>query len=468
MAPAGRPRLTVTGLGPGGIGQITDDTRAAIAAADRCFLRTTRHPSSTLAPAGAESFDDVYDGAEDLATVYRTIADRLVAEASAGGDVCYVVPGSPLVLERSVAHLRADDRIDVDLVPSMSFLDVTWARLGIDPVEERVRLVDGHVFADAAAGESGPLLVAHAHAPWVLSDIKLAIDAGPEQKVVVLQGLGTPDERIEEVAWPDLDRSVVPDHLTSLYLPEVTAPVAGALHRSVELMRRLRAECPWDAEQTHESLRPYLLEESHEVLEALDALAALGDDDRGSDAEAAAMELLEEELGDLWFQVLFHAELAAEAGWFTVADVATTLHDKLVGRHPHVFGDVVADDAATVAGNWERIKKDEKGRESLLDGIPASLPSLARAQKMARRVERGASGGAEVLPPDAELWDRLGGTPAALDDAEVGRRLLALTELARRSGVDAELALRGAAVEAAQRFRVAEQAGAITPAWILG
>ncbi|MGH1504899.1 MAG: MazG nucleotide pyrophosphohydrolase domain-containing protein [Acidimicrobiales bacterium] len=462
-----RPRLTVAGLGPGGVGQITDDTRRAMERAGRCFLRTRRHPSAASAPATAEAFDHVYDDADDLASVYRTIADRLVAATESGDDVCYVVPGSPLVLERSVAHLRADDRIDVDLVPSMSFLDVAWARLAIDPVEAGVRLIDGHVFAEAAAGDSGPLLVAHAHAPWVLSDIKLAIDAGPEQRVVVLQGLGTDDERIEEVAWPDLDRSFEPDHLTSLYLPEVTAPVAGALHRSVELMRRLRAECPWDAEQTHTSLRPYLLEESHEVLEALDAIATLDPSDAGGDAEAEAMELLEEELGDLWFQVLFHAELASEAGWFTVADVASTLHDKLVGRHPHVFGDTVADDAATVAGNWERIKKDEKGRSSLLDGIPASLPALARAQKLARRVERGVDGD-DALPSDDALWAALGGRPSALDEREVGRRLTALAELARRADVDAEQALRTMSAEATARFVAAEAAGTVGSSWILG
>ncbi len=293
-------------------------------ASDRFFfgLPATRQPSFA---GDAPTFDPIYDRGDDLASVYRSIADALVQAAEQHGEVVYAVPGSPLVLERSVRHLvdRAADganRLEVQLFPAVSFLDAVWARLSIDPVEASVRLIDGHTFSRDAAGERGPLLVAHAHAPWVLSDIKLSMDAGPDQRVVVLKAVGTPEESIVEIGWPDLDRMVVPDHLTSLYLPEVHAPVAVELQRSVELMSRLRAECPWDQAQTHASLRSHLVEETYEVLEVLDTIVA---------AEAAGLEpgyddyaLLEEELGDLWFQILFHAELASEAGQFSIADVA--------------------------------------------------------------------------------------------------------------------------------------------------
>ncbi|MEZ5226825.1 MAG: MazG nucleotide pyrophosphohydrolase domain-containing protein [Acidimicrobiales bacterium] len=131
------------------------------------------------------------------------------------------------------------------------------------------------------------------------------------------------------------------------------------------VVHRLRQDCPWDQDQTHASLRKYLVEESYEVLDAIDQLVDADDDD-----VSAAYADLEEELGDLLFQVLFHAELAAEAGEFGIADVARTMHDKLVGRHPHVFGDVVANDAAAVVANWEAIKKVEKQRSSIMDGIP--------------------------------------------------------------------------------------------------
>ena len=199
----------------------------------------------------------------------------------------------------------------------------------------------------------------------MLSDIKLAFEE-PPATAIILQRLGLPDERIVEVAWADLDRELEADHLTSLYLPEVAEPVAHEFARFDELVRTLRDECPWDRKQTHASLRRHLLEETHEVLEVLDARAALADTEPDPDLD----DHLAEELGDLLYQIYFHARLASERGSFTVADVARGVHDKLVIRHPHVFGDVEADDAETAVSTWEEIKAQEKQRDSVLDGIP--------------------------------------------------------------------------------------------------
>lgn len=456
------PRLTICGLGPGGRGDLTEGARQAIEAADIRFVRTGRHP--TVDALGDHStFDALYDRADQLADVYESIADALVGAVVEAPDsnVVYAVPGSPLVLERSVARLRSDDRLEVDLVPSLSFLDVAWARLGVDPVEAGVRLVDGHVFGTSAAGERGPLLVAHAHASWVLSDIKLAIDAGPEQTVIVLQGLGTDDEKIMELPWPELDRSFEPDHLTSLYLPEVTAPVALELQRSVELMHRLRQDCPWDAEQTHASLRPYLLEEAYEVLEAIDGVVDRADD---PDDDGSSHRHLEEELGDLWFQILFHSELAAEAGQFTVADVARNVHDKLVARHPHVFGETVVDGAGAVVANWEAIKKKEKGRSSIMEGIPAALPALSYAEKVLRKGGRSGAG----ADPAAVAAMIDAGIAADAGESEIGDLLLAVVDAARAAGVDAEGALRRVATEAKHRFMAAESGDGLDSSWVFG
>ena len=474
------PRITVCGLGPGGAGSVTTATLAAIERSTVRFLRTTRHPTAHLV-AGAASFDHLYEAADSFDQVYAAIVDALVAAAveaaMAEEPVLYAVPGSPLVLEDSVRRLRADGRVEVELVPALSFLDEAWARLGVDPVDDGVRLVDGHRFAVQAAGERGPLLVAHVHAPWVLSEIKLALDAGDEQRVVVLQGLGTSEERVFELAWPELDRAVSPDHLTSLYLPELAAPVAAELAASVELMARLRRDCPWDRAQTHQSLRRYLLEEAYEVLEAIDRLPVPEGDDAGPgggdgggspavDDLAAddGYELLEEELGDLWFQILFHAQLASEAGRFTVADVARTLHDKLVGRHPHVFGDIDVADAGEVVANWERIKQEEKQRESALDGIPAALPALSLADKMLQRAER-----AGWTTDTGDLGRSVAGlVPPGAGSEELGRALLALVVAGRVGHLDAEAALRSAVTAAERRFRQAEQAGGRSDSWVLG
>ena len=180
------PRIVVVGLGPGGHDHVTDETRRAIERIPHRYLRTAIHPSADLVP-DAVTFDRLYDTADTFDDVYVEITTALVAAADEHGEVLYAVPGSPLVLERTVRHLR--DRVDVDvtILPAMSVLDVAWARLGVDPVEAGVRLVDGHEFATAAAGERGPLLIAHAHADWVLSDIKLAVDgATGDERVVIL------------------------------------------------------------------------------------------------------------------------------------------------------------------------------------------------------------------------------------------------------------------------------------------
>lgn len=331
------------------------------------FLRTRRHPAASALD-GAPSFDHVYDDEATFADVYARIADELVEAATDHGEVLYAVPGSPRVLERSVDLLveRAEEgevEIDVDVLPAMSFLDLVWVRLGVDPLEEGVRLVDAHRFAERAAGERGPLLVAHCHSKQVLSDVKLAFDVEAPERAIVLQRLGLLDESIVDIAFADLDRVVEPDHLTSVYLPVVAAPVAAELQRFADLVRTLRERCPWDREQTHASLTRHLLEEAYEVLEAIEGL---------DEATGEGFAHLEEELGDLLFQVVFHATLAAERGEFTLADVAATIHDKLVARHPHVFGEVVAETAEGVMTNWERIKRETGG-----DRMPSRRPAFS-------------------------------------------------------------------------------------------
>jgi len=157
--------ITIVGLGPGGREYVTQQTLDAIDATRHRFVRTTKHPSAALVP-DATSFDDVYEAADTFADVYAEITRRLVDAAAEHGHILYAVPGSPLVLERSVAHLRADSRIECTVLPALSFLDLAYAALGIDPVECAVTLVDGHEFATAAAGRNGPMLVAHTHANW--------------------------------------------------------------------------------------------------------------------------------------------------------------------------------------------------------------------------------------------------------------------------------------------------------------
>ncbi|HEX2065097.1 MAG TPA: SAM-dependent methyltransferase, partial [Acidimicrobiales bacterium] len=264
-------RVVVAGLGPAGPELITAQVREAIDRTGHRYLRTSRHPAASAVPV-AVSFDPLYERSATLEEVYAGIVDELAAEAARCGEVLYLVPGSPYVAERTVELLRADSRVDVEVLPALSFADLAWAHLGVDPVAAGVRLVDGRRFGVEAAGERGPLLVAQCDSRSVLSDVKLALEE-PGPTVTVLQRLGLPDQRVHEVEWADLDRAVEPDHLTSLWVPSLAPPVAHELARFAELVRTLRERCPWDREQTHQSLTRHLLEEAYETLEAVDALA---------------------------------------------------------------------------------------------------------------------------------------------------------------------------------------------------
>ena len=447
-------RVVVVGLGPAGDDFVTEQTRAEIARVAHRYLRTARHPSARLVP-DAVTFDDVYEAADTFADVYAEITNRLVAAAQQHGEVLYAVPGSPLVLERTVRSLRADQRVECVIHPAMSFLDVVWARLGVDPVEAGVTLIDGHEFATAAAGLHGPLLVAHTHANWVLSEIKLAVEgAAGDEPVVILQRLGSPDECITHTTWAELDRTVEADHLTSIYVPDLGSPVAAESVRFHQLARTLREQCPWDQEQTHRSLVKYLIEETYEVV---DALQALDPDDPSTD------DALVEELGDLLYQIEFHATIAEQEGRFTMADVVQGVHDKLVRRHPHVFGDVVAPDTDTVLTNWDAIKRAEKGRTSVFDGIPTSQPALGYAYAVQRKAAKVGFDWPDVdgaLPKIAEEAAEIrevaqtGDTERIHD--ELGDLLFAVVNVARHLGVEPESALRQATLKFRRRFEGVE------------
>ena len=446
---------------------MSDAARAALdPALGPVFLRTARHPAAAAVQA-RRTFDDLYETTPDRSSLYEAMAGALLEEALAlaasgsGGRVAYAVPGSPLVAERSVEVLRslAPSRgVAVEVVPGLSFLDLCWERLGLDPVEAGVRLVDGERFAERAAADAGPFLVSHCWNGAVLSGVKLAIEEPPAgASAVLLHHLGLSDEAVVEVPWAEIDRAVEPDHLTSLYVPRLATPVAAELAALGETAALLRRRCPWDMVQTHRSLVRHLVEEAYEALEAIEALPP-----DAASASAEQVEHLEEELGDLLFQVYFHALLASEEGLFNLADVARALNDKLVARHPHVFGDAVAESAEAVLGMWERRKQADKGREHLFEGVPRATPSLARAATFERKLDSVGLGAAPWVPTAAagpSGGREGGGGRGSGGEHEAGEQLLELARSLAAAGLDPEAALRLALDRLAERVRSIEGRG---------
>ncbi|MET0420103.1 MAG: MazG family protein, partial [Acidimicrobiia bacterium] len=463
-------RITVVGLGPAGSDHLVPAARAALEGATRRYVRTRRHPAvDDLAADGIDftSFDDVYDSAPDLVAAYSRMVDALL-DAAAVDDVVYAVPGNPAVAERTVELLReraSSNAVALAIVPGLSFADLAWARIGIDPMADDAHVVDARAIDDAEL--AGAVLIAQADNEFVLSDVKLTLleHLAPDTPVVVLQRLGLPDEHITTVALAELDHDVVPDHLTSLFVLAGATRAAHEMVRLLQLATRLREPggCPWDAEQTHHSLTRYLLEEAYEVVEAVEALP-IDVPNAASDAQGSpeAYAALVDELGDLLYQVVFHAVLAQEADVFTMADVARGVHDKLVRRHPHVFGEIDAPETSDVMRNWEQIKLEEKGTTSLVEGITPGLPSLLYANKLFRKAASiGLDPGTldEALDRADTALAHMRAEPDALE-GDLAQLLAAAVVIARAGGVDAESALRGWSARYRERFIAMEQLAA--------
>jgi tetrapyrrole methylase family protein/MazG family protein len=446
----------VVGLGPAGLDRLPSNHRALLTdPTRRVILRTLRHPASEELAALREvqTCDDLYQAHDRFEDVYRAIAVRVVAAAVQGPTV-YAVPGSPLVGELAVPLIRrgAQGRISLEVLPGESFIDAVLATVGYDPLERGLQLLDGHHLSPPLVLDR-PTLVAQLDLPVVLAEAAARLSrALPEEAMVSLViEAGGPGERVVVSPIDQVDPSLAGPR-TSMFIDTDPGGLVGVIHTMV----RLRRECPWDRRQTHESLVEHLVEECYELVEAISRLQG----------DWASISVLEDELGDVLLQVLFHAVIAAEAGGFDIDDVSETLRRKLVRRHPHVFGDVTAATAEEVKANWDQIKEAERGEGggSRLGGIQGGLPGLHRAFEIQRRASEvgfdwpDASGVVDKLREEVEelagaLRDR---TAAA---AELGDLLFSAVNLSRHLGCDPEVVLRRATARFEDRFRAMEAIG---------
>lgn len=456
-------RITIIGLGPGPYDLMTEKARRILEAAPGVWLRTSRHPTVQQIPPSVKwrSLDYVYDRCESFDCLYRELAAEVVViagqESAGRGELgtVYAVPGDPTMAEDSVRELLrlAGERedLDVSIVPGVSFVEASLA-------SSRTTMGDNLQLLEAsrvsAANPLLDLLVYQIEDRYVASDVKLELlrKYPSDHMVTLVNGTENGGQTTESVPLRALDRGPAVDHLTALYVPSAEPDRAfGSFDAFVKIISKLRAPdgCPWDREQTHSSLKPYVVEEAYEVVEAID------DEDPAK---------LSEELGDLLLQVVLHAEVASEAGEFDISDVISGIAAKMVRRHPHVFGDVAVSGASEVLVNWEAIKKAEKRgaeKKGMFSGIPRHMPALQAAQEVQGRAARVGFDWTEIQPvldkvaEEVEEISRADGASELQD--EFGDLFFALVNVARHLGVNAEMALRAANRKFVTRFTQAEE-----------
>jgi len=450
------PMITLLGLGPGNPAQLTLEAMQLLESIPEIYLRTSQHLTVESFPTTLQvhSFDDLYETLQSFDAVYAQLIDQIIQLAKRPQGVVYAVPGHPYVAEATCPEIARRARLEgipVRVIEGLSFIEPTFTALAIDPLPH-LAIVDALALADAHVPpfpSDAPALIAQIYSRAVANEVKLTLmEIYPDEHPTrMVHAAGTNQELVEELPLHAIDQSQAIGLLTSLFLPPL---VKGSSFETFhELIAHLRAPdgCPWDREQTHQSLRNNLLEETYEALEALDA----------DDADH-----MREEFGDLMLQIILHSQIASEYGEFNIAQVFTGIYEKIIRRHPHVFGDLKVEGVKHVLQNWEKLKaaeRDEDSKENrgkgkgLLDGVALALPALSQAEEIQRRAARVGFDWPDVLGVvdkiDEECHELLRADDIASRADELGDLLFSVVNLARHYEIDAESALR----ETNSRFR---------------
>jgi tetrapyrrole methylase family protein / MazG family protein len=444
-------KITIVGLGAGDLDQMQYGIYLFLQKAKKIFLRTEKHPvieelRKMEINLESESFDDLYERESDFTQVYENICSELFKQAALHEEIVYAVPGHPMVAERTTQLLleRAlEHNVEIEIRGGQSFLDAVFTTLKIDPVEG-FTLLDALSLDKRLLNPRQHLLITQIYDSLTASDVKLTLmDVYPDEyPVTLVLSAGVKNEE-KTITMPlyELDRWQGTHNLAVVYVPPTLDE--RVLNRQFSQLRDIIAilrspeGCPWDREQTHQSIRKNLIEETYEVLETIDA----------DDPEAMC-----EEMGDLLMQVMLHAQIAEDDGEFTIEEVICTLNEKLIRRHPHVFGTAEAETSEQVVVNWEEIKTEEKRKKgidteqrSALAGIPKDLPALMKAYKISKKAAAVGFDWENVEDVFAKVAEEIEEIKAAKGPQEtkeeLGDLLFAVANLARFLKVDAEEAL---------------------------
>ncbi|XZH94920.1 nucleoside triphosphate pyrophosphohydrolase [Clostridium perfringens] len=437
--------LKIMGLGPGAYEALTIGALKELKNNKNIYFRTEKHPTvDFLKDEGIkfESYDHAYEKYDSFDDVYKYIAEDLITKIKDDEDLIYAVPGHPLVAEKSVINLIElckENNIQYEVLPAVSFVDAMMEALQVDPIEG-VKIIDAFDMKNQILDKRVGTIITQVYNNFIASEVKLRLLEGYEDdtEIIFVRAAGVEGlESIRKIPLYELDWQEDIDYLTSIYIPKDLGNKKD-FQDLLDIIETLRnpGGCPWDREQTHESLKSALLEECYEVIDAIE----------NEDEDA-----LIEELGDVLLQVVFHASIGKEDGYFDIMDVIGGISNKMINRHPHVFGNEEANTSEQVLVNWDEIKKEEKGIKTLteeMQNIAKSLPATTRAYKVQKKAKKVCFDWNDVnCAMDKvkeelnEIKDVYNCEDKSIIEGEVGDLLFACINVARFLEVDGELAL---------------------------
>lgn len=443
--------LVVVGIGPDDADMLTLGAADALKNASAVLMRTEKHGVAYwLQEQGIQykTLDALYDGADDFDAFAQAAIVAISTLLAEKGSLCYAVPDP--ATDATVKCLKAQGYA-LKVIPGVTQSVAISAKAleTVLPVADDYCTVTAMDFSACMVEPSMPLIVTELNSRLMAGEVKIGLlETYPPEKLVLVNGAVVP--------LGDMDRQGAYNHLSTVFVPE--SPMAernrytfGDLLTVMEMLRDPESGCPWDKEQTHETLRQYLIEEAHEAVDAINQ------DD---------VEKIADELGDVMLQVVFHAQVGKEHGTFSIGDVTTAICHKMITRHVHIFGDVVCETSDDVVKSWEAIKQKEKGLKATTDimkDVPGYLPALMRASKVqgkARQV------GFDWDTPDEALAKVTEETAEVAADIKAGKNpemefgdlLFAVVNAARLAGVQPEVALGSATEKFIRRFSTMEKA----------
>lgn len=455
-------KITIVGLGSGNEDSLSIGVFKLLKNSNRIYLRTKVHPVVdflNLEGIEFETFDYLYDTLTEYEMVYKRISLFLLDKAIQGETIVYAVPGHPMVAEKSVKFLIEkgnEENVEVEIIGGESFIDTFFSRLNIDPIE-------GFLFLNAETitredlNPSKNIIIGQVYNQFIASDLKITLmEIYPDDTLVwLVSNLGIKGkESIKKLLLHELDHNKDNFHyLSSVYIPIVLNEDIDkrSFSKLVDIVKTLRSPdgCPWDKAQTHQTIRKNLIEEAYELVETIDEVD---------------MEHMVEELGDVLLQIMLHSQLGLEEGYFDIYDVIRELNDKLIRRHPHVFGDREADDAEEALAHWQQMKEKEKqgttAPQSILEGIPKDLPAILKAYQLQKKAASVKFDWTDIKDVYAKIEEELQELKEASQQEiaeELGDLLFAVVNLARFLNVDPEEALAQTNLKFFRRFNFIEE-----------